>query len=266
MQEIIQSRQNPRVKMLSKLQERSGRRDLGRFAIEGLRELQRAILAETPIEEIYFCPELFKSKEHNSFIETLPENIELCQLGKSAFEKVSNRQGCDGILAVSLQWSTQLSDIEFNPNMPTLILIAVGIEKPGNLGALLRSANAVKADAVILADSVVDLFNPAVIRSSQGALFSMQIANASHKDTVKFLDKHNIKPCAMALQNSNIIWQQDLSGSIAIIVGSEKDGLSQEWIESSATIKLPMYDSADSLNVNVAAAIALYEKRRIDAL
>lgn len=267
MQETIQSRQNPRVKMLAKLQERSGRRDLGRFAIEGLREVQRAILANAPIEELYFCPELFKSKEHMSFVETVPQEIELCQLGKSAFEKVSNRQGSDGILAVSLQWSLQLSDIEFTKDMPSLVLVAVSIEKPGNLGALLRSANAVKADAVILSESVVDVFNPAVIRSSQGALFSMQIANAKREDLMDFFAKNNIKTYAMALENSEIIWDRDLSGNIAVIVGSEKDGLPLEWVEScDASVKLPMYDTADSLNVNVAAAVALYEKRRVDRL
>ena len=266
MEEVIVSRQNPRVKMLASLQERSGRRELGRFAVEGLRELERCIAANAPLEEVYFCPSLFKSAQHQKFLDSLKGKIELCELGKSAFEKVSNREGCDGLIGVSLQWGITLSDIEFNKDRPTLFLVADSIEKPGNLGALLRSADAVKADAVILSDSVVDVFNPAVVRASQGALFSMQIANAKRDEIIAYLNGRKVKTFAMALTASKLIWDADLSGSVAVVVGSEKDGLPQEWIDAcSDRIKFPMYGGADSLNVNVAAALALYEKRRIDA-
>jgi len=265
MEEIIKSRQNPRVKMLAKLQERSGRRNLGRFVVEGLREIERAFEAGAPIEELYFCEELFKSSAHKNFLESVSKKIPTCALAEGVFEKVSNREGCDGLIAVSLQWGITLEDIEFSNKMPKLILVADSIEKPGNLGALLRSADAVKVDAVILSDSVVDVFNPAVVRASQGAMFSMQIANATFNDCVKFLSQQNIKTIAMSLNAKEIIWDSDLSGDIAIVVGSEKDGLSQKWINAcDKELKYPMYGGADSLNVNVAASLALYEKRRID--
>ena len=163
-EEFIQSRQNPRVKLLSKLRDRSGRRKLGLFVVEGLRELSRCVEA-VGVEEIYFCPEFFKSTEHSQFIDEVRKDgkIPLCRLSEGAFEKVSNREGCDGLLGVAKQWGCLLSDIDLSSTENPTILVADSIEKPGNLGALIRSADSLGAVAVILTNSVSDIFNPAVV-------------------------------------------------------------------------------------------------------
>lgn len=263
MEEFIQSRQNPRIKALSRLQERSGRKKFNKFAIEGLRELSRAILAGIELEEIYYCPELFKSAEHSRFIEENKGKFNCCRLSDSAFEKISNREGSDGIIAIAEQWHTKLSEIGLPLDKPALILVADAIEKPGNLGALLRSADAVAADAVILTNSVSDIFNPSVVRTSQGAVFSLKIAEAGVDELFAWLEKNKINSYAAELGASKYPWVCDFKKPTAIIMGCEKNGLPQDYIaKCSEKIKLPMQGSADSLNVNIAASVLLFEAVR----
>ncbi len=264
-EEFIQSRQNPRVKSLMKLRDRAGRRKLGLFTIEGLRELSRGVEG-AHVEEIYFCPEFFKSQAHSDFIDKVRSDgkISLCRLSDGAFEKVSNREGCDGLLGVARQWGSALSDIVLPEHKAHTILIADAIEKPGNLGALMRSADALGADAMIITNSVSDIFNPAVVRSSQGALFSLQIAEASPQEASQWLKAHNIRAYGAHLGAQKFIWQCDFSNtSAALVMGSEKDGLGEDW-ESllDEKIKIPMSGVSDSMNVNVAAALCLYEVLR----
>ncbi len=263
MEEFIQSRQNPRIKALSRLQERSGRRKLDKFAIEGLRELSRALLAGVKVEEIYYCPELFKSSEHQVFLDSVKDKVSLCRLSESAFEKISNREGADGLIGVANQWNLSLSEIKLSANKPALILVADAIEKPGNLGALLRSADATGVDAVILSNTVSDIFNPSVVRASQGAVFSLQIAEGSPSEIFAWLKANNISSYAAALTASDFPWKYDFKKPTAIIMGSEKDGLPPETIKNcDFAVKLPMLGQADSLNVNIAASVLLFEAVR----
>lgn len=262
-EEFIQSKQNPRIKALSRLQERSGRRKFGLFAVEGLRELQRCILAGVEVKEIYFCPEIFKSSEHSDFITSQRGKVPLCRVSEFAFEKISNREGCDGIFGVCEQWQTSLKEIELPKDKPALILLADGIEKPGNLGAMLRSADACGATAVLLSNTVTDIFNPSVIRASQGAVFSLKIVEASVDEIFGFLKTNGIRTYAAALGATKIVWDCDLKRSSAIVMGSEKDGLPQEIIDRcDEIVKLPMLGQADSLNVNIAATLILFEAVR----
>ena len=260
MEEFIQSRQNPRIKALSRLQDRAGRRKFNKFAIEGLRELERAIKSDVHLEEIYYCPELFKSESHSPFIDAQKGKIPLCRLSESAFEKISNREGGDGIFGVAEQWKLSLSEIQLPTDKAPLILVADAIEKPGNLGALLRSADACACDAVILSNSVSDIFNPSVIRSSQGAVFSVKVAEAAPEEIFAWFKKHEITSYAAALTAADFPWKYDFKKGTAIIVGSEKDGLPNDIIAATDhAVKLPMLGNADSLNVNIAASVILYQ-------
>ncbi len=268
-EEFIQSRQNPRVKSLMKLRDRAGRRKLGLFIVEGLRELSRGVKG-AHIEEIYFCPEFFKSPKHSAFIEEMrsESSISLCRLSEGAFEKVSNREGCDGLMGVARQWGSSLSDICLPSSKASTILIADAVEKPGNLGALMRSADALGADAMILTNSVSDIFNPAVVRASQGALFSLQIAESSVSEASEWLKQSGIKSFGAHLKADKFIWQCDFSNkSVAIVVGSEKDGLGSDWeAKLDERVKIPMFGMSDSMNVNVAAALCMYEVLRSRSL
>jgi TrmH family RNA methyltransferase len=263
-EEFIQSRQNPRVKLLSKLRDRSGRRKLGLFVVEGLRELSRCVEA-VGVEEIYFCPEFFKSAEHSQFIDKIRAEgeIPICRLSEGAFEKVSNREGCDGLLGVAKQWGCLLSDIDLSAHKNPTILVADSIEKPGNLGALIRSADSLGAGAIILTNSVSDIFNPAVVRASQGAVFSAQIALSTPQEASQWLKERGIKTFGAHLGASDFLWNADMSIPSAIVVGSEKDGLGEDWNSLlDCKVKIPMSGLSDSMNVNVAGAIFLYEALR----
>ncbi len=263
-EEFIQSRQNPRVKLLAKLRDRAGRKKLGLFVVEGLRELSRC--AETVgVDEIYFCPEFFKSPNHSRFIEKIREdgNIPFCRLSEGAFEKVSNRDGCDGLIGIAKQWGCLLSDIDISKEKNPTILVADSIEKPGNLGALIRSADSLGAVAIILTNSVSDIFNPAVVRASQGAVFSAQMAICSPTEAKEWLNKHSIKTFGAHLGATDLLWNANMNQPLAIVVGSEKDGLGEEWNDLlDCKVKIPMSGLSDSMNVNVAAALFLYEALR----
>lgn len=273
-EEFLSSRQNPRVKTLLKLRERSGRRKLGLFLVEGLREASRCA-SLIGLEEIYYCPEFFKSAAHLEFIEKIKasenlgnaehseegKKISVCRLSESAFEKVSKREGCDGILGVARQWGCMLEDLQLSKT--PLVLIADAIEKPGNLGALIRSADSLGADALVLTNPVSDLFSPEVIRASQGALFSLQIASASVNETHAWLKKHFLSIYGAHLGAEKSLWETDLKKASAIVVGSEKSGLSADWEKLlDEKIKIPMSGISDSMNVNIAASLCLYEALR----
>ena len=263
-EEFIQSRQNPRVKLLLKLRDRAGRRKTGLFAVEGLRELSRCVEL-VGAEEIYFCPEFFKSPEHSAFVEKIRdgEKSPLCRLSEGAFEKVSNREGCDGLLGVAKQWSCSLADIDISGVENPVLLVADSIEKPGNLGALLRSADSLGAAAVVLTNPVGDIFNPAVVRSSQGALFSVRVAQSTPNELCAWLKARKIKTVGAHLRAEKFLWQTDMSTPCAIVVGAESTGLGEEWNGFlDEKVKIPMHGISDSMNVNVAASIFLYEALR----
>jgi TrmH family RNA methyltransferase len=259
--EFIQSRQNPRVQNLARLHERAHRDAQQRFLVEGRRELERA-LTRGIVEEIYFCPELFREGGDEAIIERGAQaGVALCQLATSAFEKISLREGPDGLLGVARVWPHSLADLHVSAT--PLLLIVERVEKPGNLGALLRSADAAGADAVIVCDPVTDLFNPHVVRNSQGALFSVPVAVAPAQAALDFLRAKKISLIATTPAATLDYWDADLRGSVALAVGGEKDGLTPFWLEAAnQRVHIPMAGQSDSLNVAAAATLALFEAVR----
>ena len=259
--EFVQSRQNPRVQNLARLRERSHRDETQRFLVEGRRELERA-MARGVIEEIYFCPEHFRDESSRIMIEGAAKGgLSVCQLAPAAFEKVTQRDGPDGLLGVARAWKVDLADLTFSP-APLLLVIESG-EKPGNLGALLRSADAAGVDAVVVCDPVTDVFNPQVVRNSQGALFSVPVAMAGPEAARDFLQAKKISIIATSPDAKTEYWEVDLKTSAAVVVGGEKDGLTRFWLDAATErARIPMAGQADSLNVAAAATLVLFEAVR----
>jgi len=262
-EEFIQSRQNPRVKNLVKLRERKHRDRQERFLVEGLRELGHAIGSGFTVEEVFFCPELFPSEAHRDFVDGLRREgtVRLSRMSENAFEKVAYREGPDGLIGVGLQEASALQQLKLPAN--SLLLVIEGLEKPGNLGAILRSADAAGVDAVILADCVIDRYNPNAIRSSQGLVFALPVLSADSKALAEWLRANGIRSFATTPDTETPHWSVDYTGPTALLLGSESDGLSKFWLETAdARIRIPMAGRADSLNVAAAAAVCLFEARR----
>jgi TrmH family RNA methyltransferase len=252
----INSLENKKIKELIKLQKAGFRKKTGQFLIDGLREIELAISAGVSIIDIFYCPELAKK--------SLPVKLKLfniIEVSAAVFKKVFYKENPDGFLALAERKIKGLSDLKLSHN--PLIVVLETVEKPGNLGAILRSAYAAGIEAVILNDPQTDIFNPNVIRSSEGHLFTNQIAVASVKETVKLFKELGIKSFAAATSKNNNYTQADFSGPSAIILGSEADGLSKEWLKlADNKIKIPMKTGIDSLNVSVSAAIIVFEALR----
>jgi len=259
----IQSRQNDQVKNLVKLRERKHRDRQSRFLVEGLREIGHALTAGFEITHLYYCTDFFPSAAHNTFIEQQKEKASFACIGMSAdaFTKASQREGPDGLIAIAIQQSNVLSDHKLCEK--PLLLVLEGIEKPGNLGAILRSADGAGVDAVILVDCVLDLYNPNAIRSSQGLVFALPIVATDRATLSAWLDAHGILCCATTPDTDQLHWEVDYAQGIALLMGSESDGLTPYWLDKAAhKIRIPMAGQADSLNVAAAAAVCLYEARR----
>ena len=259
----IQSRQNDQVKNLVKLRERKQRDRQSRFLVEGLREIGHALSAGFELTHLYFCTDFFPSDAHTDLIHEQRKQNQFPVIGMSAdaFNKASLREGPDGLIAIAVQQNNVLSDFKLGD--PPLLLVLEGIEKPGNLGAILRSADGAGVDAVILVDCVLDLYNPNAIRSSQGLLFALPIVSTDRPTLAAWLDANHIVCCATTPDTEKLHWDVDYRQGIALFMGSESDGLMPYWLEKAAhKIRIPMAGQADSLNVAAAAAVCLYEARR----
>ena len=255
----ITSIQNPYIKSLVQLQEKAkARKQSGTFLIEGKREIELAIKGNYEIETILFCPELISEKQLNSLTIKQFNTIEL---SKDVYQKLAYRDTTEGILAIAKTKNLSLSDLKLPEN--PLILVLESIEKPGNIGAMLRTADAANIDAVILANSKSDLYNPNIVRSSVGCLFTNQIASGTSEEIIAFLKEKNINFYSATLQNSNEYHKVDYTTPTALVVGTEATGLTQKWRdESNQNIIIPMQGEIDSMNVSVAAAILLFEAKR----
>jgi TrmH family RNA methyltransferase len=255
----ITSSQNPFVKSLIQLQEKTkARKQSGTFLIEGMREIELAIKGNYEIETILFLPDLVSEQQ----ITKLTNNqINLIEISIEVYQKLAYRDTTEGIIAVAKIKSSQLSDLKLPKN--PLIVVMEAIEKPGNIGAMLRTCDAANVDAVIIANSKSDLYNPNTVRSSVGCLFTNQIAMASTEEAIAFLLKNNINFYSATLQNSTSYHTQDYTQPTAIVVGTEATGLSQPWREKATqNIIIPMQGEIDSMNVSVAAAILIFEAKR----
>jgi len=260
--EVIQSPHNPRVKNLVRLRNARQRHRQGFFLIEGYRENNRAISQGLTLQTLYYCPENFKANDAKGIIDrAASKGVEIFRLSPLAFAKCSHRENPDGLLAVAPIWETKLEDVRFAAS--ALLLVVESVEKPGNLGNLIRTADAAGADALIVTDPVADIFNPNVIRNSQGALFGFPVVVCDNESALAWLKKKGIQILATSPTAAEEYWRADFKAAVAIAVGSEKDGLSDFWLNKTThRIKMPMAGNSDSLNVNVAAAIALFEAVR----
>ncbi|AOZ99979.1 MULTISPECIES: TrmH family RNA methyltransferase [Flavobacterium] len=254
----ITSIQNPFIKSLVLLQEKAkNRRQTGTFLIEGVREISLAVKGNYEIETVLFYPEICSEIEAKK----LAKSAELIEINKEVFQKLSYRETTEGVLAVAKSKSLQLSDLKLSAT--PLILVAEAPEKPGNIGALLRTADAANLDAVIIANPKSDLYNPNIVRSSVGCLFTNQIATASTAEIISFLKEKNINFYCATLQNSTSYHTQDYTKPTALVVGTEATGLTQEWRDAATqNIIIPMQGEIDSMNVSVAAAILIFEAKR----
>jgi len=255
----ITSVQNPFIKSLVLLQEKAkARKQSGTFLIEGIREIELAIKGNYELETILFCPEL-TNLSNNLTIQK--SNNPIIEISKEVYQKLAYRDTTEGIIAVAKTKFHQLSDLQLPEN--PLILVMENIEKPGNIGAMLRTCDAAKVDAVIIANPKTDLYNPNMVRSSVGCLFTNQIATASTEETIDFLQQNNINFYSATLQNSTSYHTQNFTKPTALVVGTEATGLTEPWREKATqNIIIPMQGEIDSMNVSVAAAILIFEAKR----
>ena len=262
----ITSIQNPFIKSLVQLQEKAkSRKQSGTFLIEGKREIELAIKGNYELETILFLPELI-SKEQITKQFLIPSvvegtQIDFIEINKEVYQKLAYRDTTEGIIAIAKTKSLSLSDLKLPKN--PLILVMESIEKPGNIGAMLRTCDAANIDAVIIANPKTDLYNPNIVRSSVGCLFTNQIARGTTDEAIQFLKDKNIAVFGATLQNSNFYHTQDYTTPTALVVGTEATGLTQAWRDNATqNIIIPMQGEIDSMNVSVASAILLFEAKR----
>lgn len=263
MQKYITSPQNPRIKQFSLLQEKSRERKKSNlFVIEGLREISLAIKGGYILNTIFFCAEIIPEEEIFDLKETANNDTEFIEITLEIYQKLAYRSSTEGVLATVHSKSFELANLKLNSKKP-LILIAEAPEKPGNIGALLRTADAAKVDAVIIANPKTDLYNPNIIRSSVGCLFTNKVATGETSEIISYLKEHSINIFSAALHSSIPYNKCDFTGPTAIVVGTESTGLSDEWLQNSnQNIVIPMRGEIDSINVSVAAGILIFEAVR----
>ncbi len=251
----ITSSQNPRIKYILKLRDdKKLRQSEKSMLVEGWDEINLAIHAGNKPTLVLFSPDLIKRQ-----IDLV--SVEQLTVTQAIFEKVSHRENPDGWLAVFQLPRTSLDDIDLSSD--PLLVVAESIEKPGNLGAILRTADAAGVDALLVCDPKVDIYNPNVVRASRGTLFTVPTIEISNENALSALRKSNIKLVAATPQAKTEYTDQDLRGPIAIIVGTENEGLTDFWLsEADEKVKIPMLGKVNSLNVSIAAALIVYEARR----
>jgi RNA methyltransferase, TrmH family len=257
----ITSLQNPKIKNVVHLSKSRERKLQNLFVVEGFREISMAISNGYLLKELFFTEEV---KLHPDFDQFKKKHIHprfLTEVSKEVFEKIAYRENSDGLLALFESKFLGLEELNLSNN--PLILILESVEKPGNLGAILRTADAAALDAILVCDPQTDIFNPNVIRSSLGCLFSQQLVTCSTEEALIFLKKNNITSHAAALTAVKYYHQTDLTGPCAIVMGTEADGLTEKWLKGAEDqIKIPMSGKVDSLNVSTSAAILVFEAKR----
>lgn len=259
--ELITSLQNPRIKHIVKLMaKQSERRTQHLFVIEGAREMSLALAGGYSIHSVYVCKELFAKTDYPDVLNGLaPEQC--FEISHKVFEKLAYRSGSDGLIVLAEPRTHALSDLHLSDN--PFIIVLEAVEKPGNLGAILRTADAAKADAVIVCDTATDIYNPNVIRSSLGCAFTVPIGIATSQETIDYLHSKNIRSHAAELHTSHWYHEVDYSTPSAIVMGTEADGLTDFWISNAdCRVKIPMQGVIDSLNVSVSTAVITFEAMR----
>jgi len=258
MHQLITSHQNPKIKSLLALEKPRERKKQCLFVIEGQKEISLALEAGYKIGNVFFCEELADPAEIAAF--GLTDKL-LIPVSRDVFDKIAVRENSGGIIAVAEHKVHRLEQIKLSAN--PLVLVLEAVEKPGNLGAILRTADAAGLDGVIICDPQTDFYNPNVIRSSLGCVFTNQIASATTEETIDWLIKNNMKIYCTYLRASKPYHEVDYSKPCAIIMGTEATGLSESWItHASQNIIIPMRGKIDSMNVSNAAAVVVFEAKR----
>ncbi len=259
---MITSLQNPHVKDAIRLRDRRHREKQGRIVIDGARELARAIAAGVRLAEVFVCERLCLSEDSRRVLELLPDcGANVLDVTQPVFEKLAFGQRAEGVLGVAETPVTTLDGIKLAEN--PLVAVLEGVEKPGNVGAVLRSADGAGVSALIVADGRTDLYNPNAIRASLGTIFTLPVAAATAADTLAWLRAHGLAVYSARVAGSALYTEVDFCRPAAIILGSEAAGLSAAWTADDITpIRLPMLGTADSLNVSAAAAVLFYEALR----
>ena len=254
----ISSAQNPEVRAAAKLKLRRTREREGRFLVEGAREVTRALAAGVRLETLYVCPD-FLGIDGRSVLE-LAESINVTELSAPAFKLLSYRENPDGIIAVAERQDKRLTDLTLPDD--ALVVVVEGLEKPGNLGALLRTADGVGAHALFVTGQGTDLENPNVVRSSMGSVFSLPTFAVDSDELLYYLKREQVSLVATTPHTETLYWEADLTGRAAILLGAEHSGLTPEWVTAGQAVRIPMQGQADSLNVATAGALLLYEALR----
>lgn len=279
---VITSVQNPRVKAVVALQQKSAeRRRTGLFVVEGRREVEHCVEMGLEVVEVFVCEELGgwscdnvaanrtegmkEAKEVEGMkgvkVAEVTRGVKVTEVTRGVYEKMAYRGGTEGVMAVVKSKERRLDELDLNEN--PLIVVVERVEKPGNLGAILRSADAAGADAVVVCDPLTDLWNPNLIRSSIGAVFTVPCVACGSEECIEFLKAHGIQILTAQLQDSELYYDTDMRRGTAIVMGTEATGLTDVWREAAdAHIRIPMLGRLDSLNVSVSAAILLYEAVR----
>ena len=290
--EVITSAQNPKIKELLALQEKGRlRREKGVFVVEGRRELSHCLAAGFQIRTLFICPEICTPDglpPTDSSLRSLAAldptffdgpsasvprvarpsgavaggtGYPVIEVSRAVYEKVAYREGTEGVIAEVFAKERSLADIRLSER--PLVIVLEAVEKPGNLGAVLRSADAAGADAVLVCDPATDLYNPNLIRSSIGSVFTRQVAVCTSEEAIAWLKSHGVRIYTAQLQDSEWYYDTDMTGGTALVMGTESTGLTDLWRKAAdAHIKIPMLGQLDSLNVSVSAAILLFEAVR----
>lgn len=252
--EKITSTQNPKVKRLAALQQKSAeRRREGVFVVEGRRELDHCIEASYEVESIFVCQDIVP--------DNLPPAAKTYDVSTRVYERIAYRGSTEGIVAIVYAKQLTLNDLKLDDK--PFVVVLESVEKPGNLGAVLRSADAAGVDAVIVCDPLTDLYNPNLIRSSIGAIFTVPCVACTSDECIRFLKERGIQILTAQLQDSRLYYDVDMRRPTAIVMGTEATGLTQQWrLAADAHIRIPMLGRLDSLNVSVSAAVLMYEAVR----
>ena len=254
---MITSTQNPRIKHLLLLQQKSAqRRADGLFVVEGQREVEHCLAAGYKLRTLFVCEEISPLPQHLSGV-----GGQIVPVAPNVYERIAYRGGTEGIVAVVEERRLGLRDLKLSAS--PLIVVLESVEKPGNLGAVLRSADAAGADAVIVCDPLTDLYNPNLIRSAVGALFTVPCVACSTEECIAFFKEKGIRILTAQLQDSRLYYDTPMAEATAIVMGTEATGLTDQWRKAAdAHIRIPMLGRLDSLNVSVSAAILLFEAVR----
>jgi TrmH family RNA methyltransferase len=252
--EIITSAQNPKVKLLQLLQQKSQeRRKHGLFVVEGRREVERCIEKGFELDTVFICPEIYGDTWHGTG--------RVIELTPAIYDKVAYRGGTEGVIAEVKMHEHTLDSLRMPDD--AFVVVLESVEKPGNLGAILRTADAAGVDAVIVCDPLTDLYNPNLMRASTGAFFSVPCVACTSEDCIRFLKQRGIQILTAQLQDSHLYYDINMRRATAIVMGTEATGLTNQWREAADShIRIPMLGTCDSLNVSVSAAVLMYEAVR----